>query len=190
MNPLVRRARWSLAAFGLLAGVASAHDAAARGDDAPAQPSAGMQTLAAPSGRFAVALRLERFTAEVESFPHAGPDQFGESIELRRGADVLVRIEAFANPRHEDAQAWLDGAMKPLRDGATRRLPPGTLPRGSTGMLLQFDRSPQTYAREVLLVATADVRLRVTCEDRADQDARTLFARVRAGLHFAPPRAK
>jgi hypothetical protein len=168
LTPRARHIRLLLAALGLLAAVGAGHDVLARGDAAPARPSAGMQTLAAPSGRFAVALRLERFTAEVESFPHAGTEQFGESIELRRGADVLVRIDAFANPRREDVNAWLAGAMKPLGDAATRRLPSGTLPRDSTGALLQFDRSPQTYA------------LRVTCEDRADQDTGTLFARVRA----------
>lgn len=75
----------------------------------------------------------------------------------------------------------LTGALVPL--GAARQGPVKPLPRGATGRLLEIDRSPQSYARHIIVLATPTLRLTLACEDAADPHARAALRAALAGLH-------
>lgn len=144
----------------------------------------GLREIASPSGRFSLSLPTGGLQVRSEDYPTAGEEQLREALELRAGDDVLVRIEAFANPRKQDASAWLDAELAALRDAAARQGPVKPLPRGATGRLLEIDRSPQSYARHIIALATPTLRLTLACEDAADPRARAALRAALAGLHL------
>ncbi len=106
------------------------------------------------------------------------------------GGDVLLRVEAFANPNNRDAQAWLDGNQRPLRTAQTKVTRERGLPRGVTGVRLTQNRTAQAYAHAVVLLAADGLRLRVICPDLRDKRAQQLLRGALKRLHVLRPRGR
>lgn len=134
--------------------------------------------------------RASGLSRQHERHKNAGPDQYVEALEWLHGGDVLVRLELFENPRREPLQAWLDGDQRVLAvhaDEAKPTPPPAAAPTGTSAVLLSFGRSSQAPARQILLLSTPLLRLRLTCEDSQHPRASATFAAIRSSLRLLSP---
>lgn len=114
----------------------------------------------------------------------ATPDQALESLTLRRDGSALVTIDVFDDFDDIGVDAWL------AREMAFLRTPEATVRsfrhRGAPAVRIEQPRSPQSYARTIVLLRAGRLLVRVTCEDASDPTAAAALERVVGSLTEAP----
>lgn len=132
-------------------------------------------------GGFRVDVPSADHTVQGESFPDARPQQAVYAADILRGKDAVARFESFANPGRLTARQWLAGDQAFLiMPGAVVTDLPAKGKR--TSVRLVQPRTPQSPARDIILISDGIWLLRLTCERSDDLDARAVLDRAAATI--------
>jgi hypothetical protein len=148
----------------------------------PASKSAsGLRFHAWRGDGFRVDVPAAEHTVQGESFPDALPRQAVYAADILRGKDMVARIESFSNRQKLTARQWLAGdqAFLVMPGSVVTDVP---MKGKRTSVRLVQPRTPQTPARDIVLISDGSALLRLTCERSDDPDARAVLDRAAATI--------